>query len=163
MLFLTLLFWTGNNLHNWKHTHTHTHTHIYIERECLLVVMLVAQSCSTLCEHTDYSPPGSSVHGLLQARILEWVAISRASAQPRDQTQVSCISRQILYHLSYREVRDPTMYSAITRHRECSDWMRYIQTIISQIQHKIGVIKQEVPEKQGSDGMVCKTLWENYI
>ena len=38
--------------------------------------VLVAQSCPTLCDPTDYSPPGSSVHGILQARILEWVAIS---------------------------------------------------------------------------------------
>ena len=42
----------------------------------------------------DYSPPSSSVHGILQARILEWVAISfsRGSAWPRDWTQVSCIA-----------------------------------------------------------------------
>ena len=42
----------------------------------------------------DCSPPGSSVHGILQARILEWVAISssRESSQPRDRTQVSCIA-----------------------------------------------------------------------
>jgi len=42
----------------------------------------------------DYSPPGSSVHGITQARILEWVAIpfSRVSFQPRDQTPVSCIT-----------------------------------------------------------------------
>ena len=42
----------------------------------------------------DYSPPGSSVHGILQARILEWVAIpfSRGSSQPRDRTQVSHIA-----------------------------------------------------------------------
>ena len=38
--------------------------------------VLVAQSCPTLCDPTDCSPPGSSVHGILQARILEWVAIS---------------------------------------------------------------------------------------
>ena len=49
------------------------------------------------------SPPGSSVHGILQGRILEWVAISssRASSQPRDQIHVSCVScigRQVLYH-----------------------------------------------------------------
>ena len=37
--------------------------------------MLVTQSCLTLCDPMDYSPPGSSVHGILQARILEWVAI----------------------------------------------------------------------------------------
>ena len=53
----------------------------------------VTQSCLTLCDPMHCSPPGSSVHGILQARMLEWVAIpfSRASSQPRDQTQVSCI------------------------------------------------------------------------
>ena len=55
---------------------------------------LVAQSCSTLCKPMDCSLPGSSVHGILQAQILEWVAMpsSRGSSQPRDQTQVSHIS-----------------------------------------------------------------------
>ena len=54
----------------------------------------VAQSCLTLCDPLDCSPPGSSVHGILQARILEWAAISfsRGSSQPRDWTQVSCIA-----------------------------------------------------------------------
>ena len=51
------------------------------------------------------SPPGSSVHGMSQARELEWVGIafSRGSFQPRDQTQGSCIGRQILYHGATRE------------------------------------------------------------
>ena len=48
----------------------------------------VAQSCLTLCNPEDCSPPSSSVHGILQTRILEWVAISFS----RDQTQVSCIA-----------------------------------------------------------------------
>ena len=65
--------------------------------------VLVAQSYLTLCDPMDYSPPGSSVHGILQARILERVAVpsSWGSSQPRDQTHisyVSCIGRQILYH-----------------------------------------------------------------
>ena len=49
------------------------------------------QSCLTLCNPMDHSVPGSSVHGMLQARILEWVAMpsSRGSSQPRDRTQVS--------------------------------------------------------------------------
>ena len=53
--------------------------------------VLIAQSCLTLCDPMDCSPPGSPVHGILQARILERVAISlsRRSFQPRDQTQVS--------------------------------------------------------------------------
>ena len=55
------------------------------------VKVLVAQLCLTLCDPMDYSPPGSSVHGILQARILEWVAIlfSRGSPPLRDQTQES--------------------------------------------------------------------------
>ena len=60
----------------------------------LLCVCEVAQSCPTLCDPVDCSPPGSSVHGILQARILEWVAISfsRGSSQPRDQARVSCFA-----------------------------------------------------------------------
>ena len=53
-----------------------------------------APSCLTLCDPVDCSPPGSSVHGIFQARILEWVAISfsRGSSWPRDRTQVSRIA-----------------------------------------------------------------------
>ena len=59
--------------------------------------------CPTLCDATNCSPPGSSVHGILQARMLEWVAMpfSRGSSRPRDWIHVywiSCIGRQILYH-----------------------------------------------------------------
>ena len=58
------------------------------------VLCLVTQSCPTLCNPMDRSPPGSYVHGILQARILEWVAmpISGGSFQPGDQTQVSPIA-----------------------------------------------------------------------
>ena len=63
---------------------------------------LVAKSCPTLFDTMDCSPPGSSVHGILQARMLEWVAMppSRVSSQARDQTGVFCLSsdRRILYH-----------------------------------------------------------------
>ena len=60
------------------------------------------QSCLPLCDHVDWGPPGSSIHGILQARILEWVAISssRGSSRPRDQAHVSYVSsigRQVLY------------------------------------------------------------------
>ena len=52
------------------------------------------QSCPTLWDPMDCSPPGSSVHGILQARILEWVAISssRGSSPPRDQKCICCVS-----------------------------------------------------------------------
>ena len=63
----------------------------------------VAQSCLTLCDPMDYSLPVSSIHGILQAAVLEWLALpsSRGSSRPRDQTHVSyvsCISRWVLYH-----------------------------------------------------------------
>ena len=53
----------------------------------------------------DCSPPDFSVHGISQVRILEWVAnsFSRGSSQPRDQTHISCIGRQVLYHWATRE------------------------------------------------------------
>ena len=71
---------------------------------CCGCCCLVAQSCLTPCDPVDCSPPGSSGHGILQARTLEWVAILlfRGSSRPRDQTWVSCINRQILYSLSHQ-------------------------------------------------------------
>ena len=61
------------------------------------------QSCPTPCDPMDCSPPVSSVHGILQARILERVAMPsfKGSSQPKDHTcvsYVSCIGRQVLYH-----------------------------------------------------------------
>ena len=59
---------------------------------------LVSQSCLTLLQPIDCSPPGSSVHGIPQARILEWVAISFSrGSQPRDWTSTFSTERQILY------------------------------------------------------------------
>ena len=60
---------------------------------------------SNSCNLMDFSPPGSSVHGILQARILEWVAISfsRRSSQPRDRTWVSCITGRCFTNCATRE------------------------------------------------------------
>ena len=57
------------------------------------LLLEVAQSCLTLCNPTDCSLPGFSIHGIFQASVLEWVAtpFSWGSSQPRDQTRVSCI------------------------------------------------------------------------
>ena len=57
------------------------------------------------CDHMDCSPPGSPVHEISQAGILQWVAISfsRKSSWPRDQTHISCIGRWVLYHWATRE------------------------------------------------------------
>ena len=75
-----------------------------LELSLKVLKVLVAQLCPTLSDPIDCSPPGPSVLGILQARILEWVAIpfSRGSSRPRDQTHISHISRQILYCLSHQ-------------------------------------------------------------
>ena len=85
--------------------------HVQVAKLCRLLVQgdlcclcLVAQRCSTLYDPMDSSLPGSFVHVILQARMLEWFAISfsRGSSRPRDWTCVSCVScitgRWILYH-----------------------------------------------------------------
>ena len=100
----------------------------YILTRCLLEVEMglslylsevkkwseVAQSCPTLCNPMDCSLPGSSVHGIFQARILEWVAISFSSGSswPRDQTWVSCVpcnGRQILCQLLHLGISEKAM------------------------------------------------------
>ena len=65
------------------------------KNSCSIVRM--AQSCLTLCDPMDYSLPGSSVHGILQARTLEWFAMpfSRRSSQPRDWAWVSCTAGRL--------------------------------------------------------------------
>ena len=70
-----------------------------------LCVCSFAPSCLTLCDPMDCSLPGSSDHGILQARILEWIVIplSRGSSQPRDRTQVSCITGRFFTNSAIRE------------------------------------------------------------
>ena len=81
------------------YTHTHIHIHIVIA-----VVQLLSHAW-LFRNRMDCSPPGSSIYGVFQARILEWVAISfsRGSSQTRDQAHVSCIGSWILYHWPTRE------------------------------------------------------------
>ena len=79
------------------------------EAECQKV--LAAQSCLILCDPINCSPPGSFVHGILQARILEWATIpfSRESSRPRDQTQVSRTSADSLPSEPPGKTRVPEM------------------------------------------------------
>ena len=92
------LHWTTQILHNSlsiSRALTPSAKSLFITHACS-----VTESCPTLCDTMDVSPPGSSVHGLSQARILEWVAISSSSGSfpPRDPTCVSYTGRQILHH-----------------------------------------------------------------
>ena len=71
----------------------------------MCVCVLVAQLCLTLCNPMDCSPTGSSVHGILQARIVEWVAIpfSRGSSWLSDQTRASYIADRFFANWATRE------------------------------------------------------------
>ena len=77
------------------------------------------QSCPTLCDPMDCSPPDSSVQGILQVRILEWVAISssRGSSRPRDWTGISCVGRWILLPLSHLLGRRKIIWFLQVTHR----------------------------------------------
>ena len=77
------------DIHECASVHPYAHTHIYTQWNIVCAKSL--QSCLTLCDPMDCSPPVSSIHGILQARILKWVAVpfSRRSFQPRDGTQIS--------------------------------------------------------------------------
>ena len=81
---------------------------------------LVAKSCLTLATPwTVCSPPGFSVHGIFQARIIEWVSISfsRGSSRPRDRTHISCIGRGILLLLSHLGSHPPSI-TGISKNQE---------------------------------------------
>ena len=75
---------------NWRENPLYNKWHLWKTH----MLCLVIQSCPTLCDPMDGSLPGPSVRGILQARILEWVAVLsfRGSSQPRDQTQVSRVA-----------------------------------------------------------------------
>ena len=72
----------------------------HLHTEVFKVKVLVAQSCPTLCEPMDHSPTSSSVHGILQERILEWVVIPFS----RESNLGLLHYRQILYCLSHQEI-----------------------------------------------------------
>ena len=82
-----------------------------IQMTCAQSSCSVIRSCPTFCNPMDCSPPGSSVHGISQARVLEWVALSffRGSSLLKDQTHISCITftgKQIVYHYATQQIDD---------------------------------------------------------
>ena len=81
------------------------------------VCVLVAQSCPTLCDLRDCSPIGSSVHGILQASKLEWVAIpfSRGSSYPRDQIWASQITSRFFTTCTTRKAQGSTPFIRISK------------------------------------------------
>ena len=96
--------WFSYNLSILFRFYSFTWTYLWVYQYLYIHIYAwsVAESCLTLCNPTNCSPPGSSVHEIFPTRILEWVVISysRGSSPPRDWTHVSCVScigRQILY------------------------------------------------------------------
>ena len=83
----------------------------------------VAQSCLTLCDPMDYSLLGSSVHGIFQGRVLEWVAISfsRVSSWPRDWT---CVSHIVGRHLTIWATREALIYALINLFINSLKWRK---------------------------------------
>ena len=103
---------------------------------CLLTIVwkvLVTQSCPTLYDPMDCSQPSSFVHGILQARILQWVAISfsRRSSQPRDQNRVSCITGIFYYHLSHQG--SPTVCVCFSTSGAQKDLLGVTQSLMGQM------------------------------
>ena len=94
------------------------------------VLGLVAQSCLTLWDPMDYIPPGSSVHGILQARILEWVAMpsSKGSSQLSNPGLLHC--RWILYQLSYQGSPNLLILDSLSDmvHQSSSWWEKPLET-----------------------------------
>ena len=106
-----------------------------------------AQSGPAVCDPMDDSLPGCSVHGIFQARILEWVAMSyfRASSRSTDRTRISCVScngRQILYHLATWEAQElpcdptillPSKYPKEQYHRKGNQWIQGLAALTQTI------------------------------
>ena len=84
------------------------------------MTVLIAQLCPTLCDLMDCGPPGSSVHGILQARILEWIAIpySKGSSRPRNQTWVSLTAGRFLTIWATRETTSSYLLISPQSHSE---------------------------------------------
>ena len=98
---ISSLKYCQKELHKGAQTHLRQITIVEVQRIALHCMHV--QFCPALCNPMDCSSPVSSVHGISQARVLEWVAISysRGSSRPRDRTDNSCFSyigRLILYH-----------------------------------------------------------------
>ena len=136
---------------------------------------MCAQSCLTLCSPMDCSSPGSSVHGIFQERILEWVAISfsRGSSWPRDCTRVSCVSwtcTQVHYQLSHD--RSPEANQLIARHQKwqrqteghirwLTEWWSYVWCSLGNgsVNYKLALAKNICQQLNDNEATCHLPLW----
>ena len=98
-----------------------------------MVCVLVAQSCLTLCDPMDCKPPDSSGHRILQARILQWVAISFSggSSWPRDQTLISCIAGGLFITWATRGVLKKWCIDVINTGKILHIWLWFVVPFFS--------------------------------
>ena len=87
--------------------------HVHRALESVMVIAQLLCHVQLFCRPIDCSLPGSSVHGIFQARTLEraTISFSRGSSRPRNQAHISCIGRQILYHHTSKEAPTPGIVS----------------------------------------------------
>ena len=106
------------------------------------VMCLVTRSCPTICSPMDCSPPGSSVHGILQATALQWVAMpsSRGSSQPRDQTQVFHIADRFFIIWATREPQFHLHVESQTPYKCTYLWSR---NRLTDIENRLVIAKRE--------------------
>ena len=119
--------------------YTHMHTH--------------AQSCPTLCDPRDCSLPGSSVHGIFQARILEQIVISssKGSCPPRDQTCVSCVcvlhwmrdSLPVVLDIIQNREHYP-FKDTIVKGKGLKEWMKFTSNHIPHKRFVSGICKEQL-------------------
>ena len=103
----------------------------------LFCFVFVAKSCPTLCYPVDCSLSGSSVPGILQARNLEWIAISFSGGyfRPRDQTYISCTGRQIFYRWATKEAPS----KSLRKHNSCESLLLLLIICISNVPSMIAL------------------------
>ena len=124
------------------------------------------QSCLTFCDPMDCSPPGSSVHGILQARILEWVAISfsRGSSQPRIKPaslMSPALAGRFFYHLHH--LRSPNIYMCVCVFQMLSEKTKCFHFIIALCLH---ISRSQVNQRYGVIFFINLTLnmiWNRFV
>ena len=134
--------------------------------------VLVAQLSPTLCDPKDCSPPGSSVHRILQARILEWVAIpfSRGSSWPRDRTHFSCIGGRFYTFWATREAHSPGWLVLFFYLQPLTSWAPTVCYTPLTVPHFINILGLSSPPDLSEAPQLCtcacgshstSTLWHS--
>ena len=115
--------------------------------------------CLTLCDPLNCSSPGSSIHGIFQARVLEWVAISffRRSSRPRDRTQVSHIAGRCFNFCATREaLKYKNTVSQKTSYRDIELQIQVLTSKISREERKPGRKKKGEKAGDGAKGVALQ-------